>query len=83
MTARSKVWQGTSKVSARKEQGCSKYVPSKSLGCRKEPARPKRKSERIIENADVFDFEMSEEDMCVLDALNSDLHMSWGPTDAP
>ena len=54
-----------------------------SQGTCKEPARPKRKSERITENADVFDFEMSEEDMCVLDALNSDLHTSWGPTDAP
>lgn len=39
--------------------------------------------ERIIENADVFDFEMSEKDMSALDALNSDLHTGWDPTDAP
>ena len=39
--------------------------------------------ERIIENADVFDFEMPEKDMSALDALNSDLHTSWDPTDAP
>ncbi|MFQ5910026.1 MAG: aldo/keto reductase, partial [Thermoplasmata archaeon] len=39
--------------------------------------------ERIIENANVFDFSISEEDMSALDALNEDLHTSWDPTDAP
>ncbi|MGD8414632.1 MAG: aldo/keto reductase [Candidatus Latescibacterota bacterium] len=38
---------------------------------------------RIEENARVFDFEISEEDMSSLDGLNEDLHITWDPTDAP
>jgi diketogulonate reductase-like aldo/keto reductase len=39
--------------------------------------------ERIIENADVFDFTISAEDMDILDSFNQGLHTSWDPTTAP
>lgn len=38
---------------------------------------------RIRENADVFDFALSEQDMAQLDALDEGLRTSWDPTDAP
>jgi diketogulonate reductase-like aldo/keto reductase len=38
---------------------------------------------RINENAAVFDFELTEETMAALDALNENLHTSWDPTGAP
>jgi diketogulonate reductase-like aldo/keto reductase len=38
---------------------------------------------RIIENADIFDFSISENDMAVLDGFNEDLATGWDPTDAP
>jgi diketogulonate reductase-like aldo/keto reductase len=38
---------------------------------------------RIFENADVFDFEISAEDMRLLDGLNEDLRTCWDPTKAP
>lgn len=37
--------------------------------------------ERIIENAGIFDFEISEEDMEIIDSLNQDLHTSHEPED--
>ncbi len=36
--------------------------------------------EKVVENIDVFDFEISEEDMAVLDALNEGLHVRADPT---
>ncbi len=45
---------------------------------------PKSKSkERIKENADVFDFSISQKDMEVLDTFNEDFRVSWDPTNAP
>ncbi len=41
------------------------------------------KKERIKENAEVFDFSITPEDMKLLDSLNQNLHTSWDPTDAP
>jgi len=41
------------------------------------------KSERIVENSQVFDFVISEGDMATLDALNEDLRTDWDPTDEP
>jgi diketogulonate reductase-like aldo/keto reductase len=38
---------------------------------------------RIFENADVFDFEITAEDMQLLDSFNEDLRTCWDPTDAP
>ena len=38
---------------------------------------------RIRENADVFDFEITEEDMRALDAFNENLRTCWDPTNAP
>jgi diketogulonate reductase-like aldo/keto reductase len=38
---------------------------------------------RIEENAAVFGFEISGEDMTYLDGLNENLHITWDPTDAP
>lgn len=36
--------------------------------------------ERIIENADVFDFEISQEDMEKLDSFNENFRVCWDPT---
>jgi diketogulonate reductase-like aldo/keto reductase len=41
------------------------------------------KPRRVIENADVFDFELSREDMRVLDGLEENLRTCWDPTNAP
>jgi len=38
---------------------------------------------RIVENASVFNFELSGDDMDSLDELDENLHTSWDPTDAP
>jgi diketogulonate reductase-like aldo/keto reductase len=42
-------------------------------------ARP----ERIKENSEVFDFEISSAEMSRLDSLSEDLHTVWDPTDEP
>ncbi|KAF9206467.1 hypothetical protein BGZ49_002387 [Haplosporangium sp. Z 27] len=39
--------------------------------------------ERIEQNADVFDFELADEDMDVLDSLDEDYVSGWNPTIAP
>ena len=39
--------------------------------------------ERIYENADVFDFALTPEDMARLDALDAGEHQAWDPTHAP
>ncbi len=39
--------------------------------------------ERIFENANVFDFELSPEDMRLLDSFNENLRTCWDPTHAP
>ena len=39
--------------------------------------------QRIFENADVFDFEISPEDMRLLDSFNENLRTCWDPTNAP
>jgi diketogulonate reductase-like aldo/keto reductase len=38
------------------------------------------KKERILENADVFDFMISPEDMKTLDSFNENLHTGWDPS---
>ncbi len=38
---------------------------------------------RIVENADVFDFELSDADMRTLDGLEENLRTCWDPTNAP
>lgn len=38
---------------------------------------------RIIENADIFDFNISDEDMNKLDNLNEDFRVCWDPTNNP
>ncbi len=38
---------------------------------------------RILENADVFNFEISVDDMRLLDGFNENLRTCWDPTDAP
>ena len=38
---------------------------------------------RILEDADVFDFEITEEDMQLLDGFNENLRTCWDPTNAP
>jgi diketogulonate reductase-like aldo/keto reductase len=39
--------------------------------------------ERIKENSEVFDFEISSAEMSRLDSLSEDLHTVWDPTDEP
>lgn len=41
------------------------------------------KKERIVENADVFNFTITSEDMRKLDALNENYHSAWDPTNIP
>lgn len=41
------------------------------------------RAERIRENANVFDFSLSPEDLRTLDGLNEDLYTGWDPTDVP
>ena len=38
---------------------------------------------RILEDADVFDFEITDEDMQLLDGFNENLRTCWDPTNAP
>ncbi|UCH61935.1 MAG: aldo/keto reductase [Fidelibacterota bacterium] len=38
---------------------------------------------RIYENADVFDFEITHEDLALLDSLNKDCRFDWDPSGAP
>ena len=35
---------------------------------------------RIVQNADVFDFSLTDEDMTALDGMNADHHEAWDPT---
>ncbi|MFC1583430.1 aldo/keto reductase [Candidatus Neomarinimicrobiota bacterium] len=39
--------------------------------------------ERILENADIYDFDISSADMAELDALDENFRLSWDPTNAP
>ena len=39
--------------------------------------------ERVLENADVFDFEITKEDMQLLDGFNENLRTCWDPTNTP
>lgn len=41
------------------------------------------KRERILQNANVFDFTISPDDMNLLDSFNQDLRTSWDPSTAP
>lgn len=41
------------------------------------------KPERIAENANVFDFSISADDMKILNGLNENLHTGWDPSTAP
>jgi len=41
------------------------------------------KKERILENADVFDFKISPDDIRLLDSFNQDLRTSWDPSTIP
>jgi methylglyoxal/glyoxal reductase len=42
-----------------------------------------RHADRIAKNARVFEFELTSEDMSILDGLNDGLRSSWNPTMVP
>jgi methylglyoxal/glyoxal reductase len=54
---------------------CSSCVQL-DLGAIPKSARP----EGVKENANIFDFELAEEDMQGLSALNRDWHCTWDPS---
>jgi len=39
--------------------------------------------QRVLANADVFDFELAPEDMATLDSLDEGRHFAWDPTGVP
>jgi len=41
------------------------------------------REERIRENSQLFDFDISDDDMRSLDSLNQDLRLNWDPTNVP
>ncbi len=41
------------------------------------------RKERIIDNANIYDFSLSEDDMKQLDSLNEDFRTCWNPSDQP
>jgi methylglyoxal/glyoxal reductase len=41
------------------------------------------REERIRENSQVFDFEISDRDMRSLDSLDEGLRLNWDPTNVP
>src|SRR3989442_427476 len=41
------------------------------------------REDRIRENSQVFDFDISDDDMMSLDSLNEDLRLNWDPTSVP
>jgi len=48
------------------------------------PAIPKStREDRIRENSQVFEFNISDEDIRSLDSLNEDLRLNWDPTNVP
>lgn len=47
------------------------------------PLPKSEKKERIIENAQVFDFALTKEELARLDALNENLRTCWDPTNEP
>lgn len=54
----------------------SKFVP-----CHRFIPLPKSDTpERIVSNSEVYDFELSAEQMARLDGLDEDLHVCWNPT---
>jgi len=57
-------------------QICLRWTLQKGIG-----VIPKSSNEnRIRENYEIFDFEISEEDMKKLDGLNEDWHCTWNPS---
>ena len=47
------------------------------------PLPKSTRRERILENIDVFDFELSRSQLARLNALEEGFHTGWDPTDAP
>jgi methylglyoxal/glyoxal reductase len=41
------------------------------------------KKERIIENAEIFDFSLDAEQMARLDSFNTEHHVTWDPRSEP
>ena len=55
------------------------------MACRFVPLPKSARPERVRSNADVFDFELSEEDMISMDLLDRGKGgaITWNPVDAP
>ncbi|KNC74319.1 hypothetical protein SARC_13131, partial [Sphaeroforma arctica JP610] len=47
------------------------------VGCIPKSTKP----QRVAQNADVFDFELSADDLAALNGLNANLRVSWDPTE--
>lgn len=74
---------GLSEIASRYDKTPAKVLIRWSVQHGAVPTPKSSNRERIIENADVFDFNISTADMDKLDSFNEDLHVGWDPRGVP